>query len=182
MKKATMWGVLAMIAVAVSHVGAQVSKTISGEMKTQTVTVEAIEKSTREVTVKKPDGKYDVLYVPETIRRFDTLKIGDKITTKYYENMVLRLQEPGQASVNKESSAVTRSDTKAAGTVGHQRTITATITEIDPKTPSITFSGPNQWSYSTRVEDKAALAKVKVGDKVDITWTTAVILSIDDGK
>ena len=58
-----------------------------------------------------------------------------------------------------------------------QRTITATITAIDQNVPSITFSGPNNWTYSSRVEDKKALAKVKVGDKVDITWTAAVLVS-----
>jgi hypothetical protein len=31
------------------------------------------------------------------------------------------------------------------------------------------------------VEDKAALDKVKVGDKVDITWTEAVLLSVERG-
>jgi Cu/Ag efflux protein CusF len=77
---------------------------------------------------------------------------------------------------------VTRAANRAAGTVAHQRTITATITQIDMKVPSITFTGPNNWKYSTRVEDKAALAKVKVGDKVDITWTEAMILSLDEGK
>ena len=32
----------------------------------------------------------------------------------------------------------------------------------------------------SRVEDKVALSKVKVGDKVDITWTAAALVSIDD--
>ena len=63
--------------------------------------------------------------------------------------------------------------------MGAQRTITATITAIDQAVPSITFKGPNNWTYTSRVEDKAALAKVKVGDKVDITWTAAMILSLD---
>ena len=54
---------------------------------------------------------------------------------------------------------------------------TATITAIDPKVPSITFSGPNNWTYSSKVEDKKALATVKVGDKVDITWTVALLVS-----
>jgi Cu/Ag efflux protein CusF len=178
----TMCGVVALIVVAAGHVDAQVTKTVQGESKTMTVSVEAIEKGSREVTVKKPDGKYDVFYVPPSVQRFDTLKIGDKITARYYENMVLQLQAPGQASVDRGNAAVTRADSKSAATAAHQRTITATITEIDQKTPSITFTGPHQWTYSTRVEDKAALAKVKVGDKVDITWTTAMILSIDDAK
>ena len=68
---------------------------------------------------------------------------------------------------------------KPGATVAEQRTITATITEIDPKVPSITFKGPNNWTYSSRVEDKQALAKVKVGDKVDLTWTQAVLIGVE---
>jgi Cu/Ag efflux protein CusF len=120
--------------------------------------------------------------VPRDVKRFDTLKIGDKITARYYENMVLQLKAPGQKSVDTENAAVTKADSKNAGTVAHQRTITATITEIDQKVPSITFTGPNNWTYSSRVQDKDALAKVKVGDKVDITWTTAMIVSIEEAK
>jgi hypothetical protein len=47
------------------------------------------------------------------------------------------------------------------------------------KIPSITFTGPNNWKYSSGVEDKNALAKVKVGDKVDIVWTEAVMISLE---
>jgi hypothetical protein len=45
--------------------------------------------------------------------------------------------------------------------------------------PSITFTGPNGWKFSSRVDDKKALEKVKVGDKLDITWTEALILSVE---
>jgi hypothetical protein len=31
-------------------------------------------------------------------------------------------------------------------------------------TPSVTLTGTRGWNYSSKVEDKAALAKVKVGD------------------
>ena len=46
-----------------------------------------------------------------------------------------------------------------AGTIAGQRKITATITAIDPKVPSITFSGPNNWTYSSRVQDRKALSQ-----------------------
>jgi len=155
------------------------TKTLTGETKTVTASVEAIEKATREVTVKKPDGTYDVFYFPESIRRFDTLKVGDKITAKYYENLVLRVKAPGEKDVNSASGGTVRSESKVAGTTSRQRTITATIAAIDPAIPSITFTGPNGWKYSSRVEDKKALAKVKVGDRLDITWTEALILSVE---
>jgi hypothetical protein len=170
-----------MLAVTASLVRAQ-SKTVPGETKTVTASVEAIEKAGREVTVKKADGKYEVFYVPAGIKRFDTLKIGDKITAKYYENMVLRLKAPGEKDVDKASVGAVPNEARTAGTASHQRTITATITVIDPNVPSITFAGPNGWTYSTRVQDRKTLATVKVGDKVDITWTEALIVSLDDGK
>jgi hypothetical protein len=53
--------------------------------------LEAVDSFNREVTVKKPDGSYDALYVPASVKRFDTLKVGDKITATYYENIVLRV-------------------------------------------------------------------------------------------
>ena len=179
--KAFVLGSIAAIALTASPILAQ-TKTVTGETKTLTASVEAIDSMNREVTVKKPDGTYDVFYVPPGMKRFDTLKIGDKVTARYYENMVLTLQKPGEKPKDSGNAAITRTKDGGAGTVAHQRTITATIAAIDMKAPSVTFTGPNGWKYSTRVEDKAALAKVKVGDKVDITWTEAMILSLDEGK
>ena len=46
----------------------------------------------------------------------------------------------------------------------------------------IRFKGPNGWAYSSKVQDKDALSKVKVGDKVDITWTEALLVSMDAPK
>jgi Cu/Ag efflux protein CusF len=183
MNKILKYGALAVLATA-SLAGAQ-TKTITGETKTASATVEAIDHARREVTVKKSDGTYDVLYVPEAFAAFDSLKIGDTIRTRYYENLVLRMKPPGEKDVDSSSTDVTRrkgTPVGTGGTAAHQRTITATITAIDRDAPSITFSGPNGWTYSSRVEDKEALSKVKVGDKVDITWTDAVVLSLEQGK
>jgi Cu/Ag efflux protein CusF len=166
-----------------SAAAAQVSKTLAGETTTVTATVEAIQPSSREVTLKKEDGNYEVLKVPTSVRQFDSLKVGDTLRIRYYENIVLRLKEPGEPDVDTTSkSATPAAGGEAAGTMAGQRTITATITAIDPKVPSITFTGPNKWSYSSRVEDTKALAKVKVGDRVDITWTAATLMSFEPMK
>jgi hypothetical protein len=177
MKKLAFVGAALMLGAAAVTASAQ-TKTITGQTQNITVTVEAIDHANRQVTAKKPDGTYEVFYVPAAIQRFDQIKVGDKITAKYYENMVLRVQEPGAKPVDETSHAVTRAE-GTAGTAAHQRTITATIAAIDRNVPSITFTGPNGWKYSSRVQDKEALAKVKVGDKVDITWTEAMILSLE---
>jgi hypothetical protein len=174
--------VSAAVALTVTASLAAQTKTITGKTETVTATVEAIEASTRQVYLRKADGTYEVVYVPQEVKRFDSLKVGDKITARYYENVVLRLQPPGAKPVDESSRSVTPAPQGTAGTAARQRTITATITKIDPAAPSVTFSGPKNWTYTTRVEDKAALAKVKVGDKVDITWTEAVMVTVEDPK
>src|SRR6478735_5228694 len=105
---------------------AQLTKTIPGERKTVTATVESIEQSSRQVQVKMQDGSYDVITVPYGMKRFDTLKVGDKTTATYYENVVLQLRPPDTAHVNTSSAAIKKApDGQSAVTGSVQRTITA---------------------------------------------------------
>ncbi len=169
---------IAVVLAAASLVFAQ-TKTITGDKSTITGTIESIQADTREVTLKGPKGNYVTIEVPPEVKRFDEFKVGDTVTATYYENIVLRLKHPGEKDADTDKAALTRAGGAAVGaTAATQRTITATITAIDPAVPSITFSGPNNWKYSSKVADKAALAKVKVGDKVDITWTEAMMVSV----
>jgi hypothetical protein len=169
----------AVLAVVAQSAMAQ-SKTITGETRVVTATVEAIESSSRTLTLKKPDGTYVTTVAPAEMKRFSELKVGDKVSARYYENVVIRLKRPGEKDVDTAARSTTPSgQVNPGGTAATQRTITATITAIDQGVPSITFTGPNGWKYSSKVQDKAALASVKVGDKVDITWTEALLVSLD---
>ena len=152
-------------------------------MRTETGTVEAIEAASRTVTLKKPDGTFVQTVAGPDIKRFAEIKVGDKINARYYENVVVRLKQPGESDVMSGGKATTGSEqVLPGGTKAKQLTITATITAIDMDTPTITFTGPNGWKYTSKVQDTEALAKVKVGDKVDIVWTEAVLVSVERGK
>jgi hypothetical protein len=158
------------------------SKTITTEMRTETGTVEAIEASTRTVTLKKADGTFVTTVAGPDITRFDELKIGDKVNVRYYDNVVVRVKQPGEPDADLSTRGTTGSEqVLPGGTRAKQRTISATITAIDSTAPSITFTGPNGWKYTSRVQDPQALANVKVGDKVDIVWTEAVLVSVERG-
>jgi hypothetical protein len=159
------------------------TKTLVGETVTATATIEAIEAKSRTLTIKNQDGTYESMIVPAEVTRFPQLKVGDKITVRYYDNVVLRLKKEGQPAVDVQHDTLTPgSGAKPGATAASQRTITATITAIDPKIPSITLKGPNGWTYSRKVDDKKALAQVKVGDKLDITWTEALLISVEPAK
>jgi hypothetical protein len=156
------------------------TKTLTGETQTISATVEAINVTTRTLTMKGPKGNFMDIAVPETVKRFSEIKVGDTLTARYYENLVIRKKQPGEKDVDTSAEGVTPGGgAKPAGTAAKQRTITATITALDPKVPSITLSGPNKWTYSARIEDKKVLDQVKVGDRVDLTWTEALLLEFD---
>ena len=88
MKSVKTYSAAVVLAALASTASAQVSKTVPGTMETLTVTVDSIERASRVVTIKKPDGTYGVFSVPADVKRFDTLKVGDKITATYYENII----------------------------------------------------------------------------------------------
>ena len=183
MKRFVVGLVAAAVLVAMAHTAMAQSKTVRSEMRTETGTIEAIEASTRTVTLKKPDGTFVTTVAGPDIKRFAELKLGDTVNVRYYENVVVRVKQPGESEVVSGAKGTTGSEqVLPGGTRAKQVTITATITAIDPTTPSITFTGPNGWKYSSKVQDTEALAKVKVGDKVDIVWTEAMLVSVERGK
>ena len=183
MKRFVVGLVAAAVVVSMAGPAMAQSKTVKSEMRTETGTIEAIEASTRTVTLKKADGTFVTTVAGPDIARFAELKLGDTVNVRYYDNVVIRVKQPGESDVISSAKGTTGSEqVLPGGTRAKQVTITATITAIDPNMPSITFTGPKGWKYSSKVQDTEALAKVKVGDKVDIVWTEAVLVSVERGK
>lgn len=170
-------------AVMLPAIAAAQIKTLPGDAITVTATVEAIDRSTRLMTLKAEDGRRTTMTVPPEVKRFDALKVGDVITAKYHENIILRLMKPGEAAVDSAAGSLAPNPgVRPSATATVQRSITATITAIDPSIPSITLTGPDKTTYTTKVEDREALKQVKVGDRLDITWSAAVLISADAPK
>ena len=182
MKRMTFVTVAVLALALVTTLGAQV-KEIPGERVTASGTVEAIDHASRLLTLKDQDGEFVTVDVPADVKRFPEIKVGDKVTATYYDNVTVRLKKPGEPPVNAESAAATPgTGPKPGGTVASQRTMTAVVEAIDPKVPSITFKGPKGWKYSRKILDKDVLKQVKVGDRVDFTWTEAVMIEVTAPK
>lgn len=173
----------AVLALTATAASAGQTKTIAGEMITVTAQVEAVEKQSRTLSLKKPDGTYTTIVVPDAYARFDGIKVGDTVTARYYDNIVFRKLNPGEKPVDAGSADLTLAGgSRPGGTGAVQRTITTKITAIDLKIPSITLTGPNGWVYSSKVQDLPLLKTVKVGDMVNVTWTEAVSISVTAPK
>ena len=172
-----------LLALAVAAEAPAQVKELPGDSVTISGTVEAIDHTSRALTLKNEAGDLVTLDVSAEVKRFPEIKVGDKITARYYDNVTVRLKKPGEAAVNTAAAAVTPGKgAKPGATVATQRTMTAAVEAIDPDVPSISFKGPQGWKYSRRVLDKEALKKVKVGDRVDFTWTEAMIVEVTSPK
>ena len=180
MKRFVVGLVAAAVLVSMAHTAMAQSKTVRSEMRTETGTIEAIDASSRTVTLKKADGTFVTTIAGPDIARFAELKVGDTVNVRFYENVVVRVKRPGEPDVLGSARGTTgAAQALPGGTSAKQVTVTATITAIDPTIPTITFTGPHGWKYTSKVQDTEALAKVKVGDKVDIVWTEAMLVSVD---
>ena len=106
------------------------------QLPTQTVTlsgtVETIDKAKRMVNIKKADGSFETVDVPAGAQRFDELKVGDKVSITYNNNVSARLKPPGEAPVDTQTGTTTAGQgARPGGTAAVQRTMTATVDAID---------------------------------------------------
>src|SRR6516225_8331033 len=155
------------------------TRTLPTQTVTLSGTVETIDHDKRVVNIKTPDGKFETIDVPPEAKRFDEVKVGDKVSITYNNTVSARLKPPGEPPVNTAARTSTAGQgERPGGTASQERTMTATISAIDKNASSITFTGPNGWKYSRHVVDPTVLDKVKVGDQVDITWDTNVTVAV----
>ena len=114
------------------------------QLPTQTVTlsgtVATIDHDKRVVNIKTSDGKFETIDVPAGAKRFDELKVGDKVSLTYNNNVSARLKPPGEAAVDTGSATTTAGqEARPGGTATVQRTMTVTVDAIDKNASSMTF-------------------------------------------
>src|SRR5262245_53633842 len=142
-------------------------------------TIEAIDKATRIVTLKGPKGNSVALYADESVKRFNELNVGDEVTATYSESLAVNVRKPGTAGPPQKVETVTPRPGKPGATASVQETLTVTVEEIDRPAKTVTVKGPEGRVQSFHVRDLNNLQGVKVGDRVDISYTRALLLKVD---
>jgi hypothetical protein len=167
---------------AAAMASAQQSITKMGDTIKASVTITGIDSTNRLITFKSDDGTEDTVKAGPDFTRFDELKVGDKVNLTYYESKVYRIRKPGDPplELQKESAAVTgTSGTLPGATMSAQTVTTVTVKAVDMNVPSITVLTEDGRTVSRKVEDKANLANVQPGDKIDIVSTAALLVSVE---
>jgi Cu/Ag efflux protein CusF len=145
-----------------------------------TATITAIDKATRDITLKGPQGKEVTLTAGPEVKNFDQLKVGDQVNAQYVEALTLELKKGGGLVVGrteKEGAAGAKPGEKPAGVVGRQVTIVADVVDVNPAKQSITLRGP-QRTVELAVADPAQFKLIAKGDQVEAKYTQALAIAV----
>jgi len=147
-----------------------------------TATVVGINKDTREVTLKRSDGKIVIINASEEVRNFDQIMVGDKVKAEYTQSLTLELKKGGKGKPSaSEQSAMARAPmgAKPAGAVGQEVTILANVVAVNTKKKFITLRGPQGNTVDLPVQDPNQLKNIKKGDQVEAVYTQALAIALE---
>jgi Cu/Ag efflux protein CusF len=146
-----------------------------------TATVEAIDKAKRLLTLKGPEGNSFVVQAGPEVKRFDEIKVGDRIVVQYVEALTLELKKGGgqiRERTERENAVVAKPGEAPGGAVGRQVTVIADVIAVDAKKQSIRVRGPKR-TVDLKVRDPNQLKLIKVGDQIEATFTEAVAVALE---
>jgi hypothetical protein len=144
--------------------------------------VVSIDKATRTVTLKGPQGNVVDIVAGDEVRNFDQIKLGDFVVVRYAQSLTLELRKvkgaAGDVTV-REGAARANPGERPAAAGAREVTAIATVTAVDPKKSTITLKGPRGNVVVLDVQNPDQFKVVKKGDQVDVTYTEAVALSVE---
>jgi len=147
---------------------------------TAQATVVSVDQKTREVTLKDAQGRTFSFVAGKEVKNLPQVSPGDVVTTTYREGFVLEVKKGGTTGTSTTTTmAGARPGAMPSGIISERTTVTVKITAIDPKVPSVTFTGPKGNSYTMKVKDPAKLQGVAVGDTVDVTYVEAYAIKVE---
>jgi Cu/Ag efflux protein CusF len=155
---------------------------IDQQVQTVTATVEAVDQSSRTVTLRGEGGNLLSFRAGPEVRNLAQLQKGDKVNVNYYEATMGRLLRPGETPPTEAQDLTVRAPEGEKPGFATRRTVTRTarIEAIDPNYPSVTLKGDDGVTTTVKVRDKSRLNEIKVGDRVAITYAEGVAIAVEE--
>jgi hypothetical protein len=153
-------------------------RTVSGS-----AIVEAVDLDKRLLVLKRDDGTTVTVRVDDRVKNLPQVRVGDRVQANYREAVAFQVRPAGQVAPStsmKEGLTTAKPGERPAGVATQEATIIATIAAINPDKPSVHLRTADGEVTEVRVRDPNNLKKVKVGDQVEVTYTTALALSVVD--
>jgi hypothetical protein len=144
-----------------------------------TAKVEAVDLKNRMVTLRSLEGKDFTVHAGEEVVNLPQVRVGDEVVLAYVNAVSVRMAESGEywdESVKAIGRAIPGS--KPGAFEVDETKVTATIEDIDKGHETASLRLPDGSLQVVKVKDPANLDKVEVGDRIVITFSEAVAISV----
>jgi hypothetical protein len=144
--------------------------------------VVGLDKGTRTVSLKGPDGNVVDVVAGDEVKNFDQIKLGDAVVVHYAESLTLELRKVEAGAVAptvREEVARAKPGERPAAAGARQITAIADVIAVDPKKSTITLKGPRGNVVTLAVQNPEQFKVVEKGDQVDVTYTEALAVSVE---
>ena len=145
-------------------------------------TITAIDPATRMVTFRDDAGNEDVVQAPAEMKRFNEVKVGDRLNLSYYQSRVITLRKAGTPTspTGTTGTEITKgTGALPAGLATRQTTTVVTLKSVNLNTGVITVQTEDGRMITRTVSDKSLLNGVVADDKLEITTTQAVLADFE---
>ena len=169
---------------AATAISSQPGKAVAAQTVKVSALVTAVDKATRNVTLKTADGRSFDVVASDQVRNFDQVKVGDELVVEYVQALSLELKKPGASGERKEDAGAVRAKAgeKPAGAVARQVTVMTEVIDVNPKNKTITLKGPKGNVVELDVQNPDQFKVVKKGDKVEAVYTEALAIAVVPAK
>ena len=152
------------------------------EAVTISATVVKVDLKSRKVTMKGFDGTTETVKVGDEVRNLAQVKKGDEVVVTYYQSVafeVLKRGETRPATTAGEGMDRAKLGEKPGGIAASVVTVVADVVKLDRENKTAVLRGPEGNLTTVDVQNPDNFDKVKVGDKVEITLTEAMAISVE---
>jgi len=151
-------------------------------VSTMEATVTAIDQATRAVTLQDAEGNSVSFVADDDVKNLAQVEVGDILTVEYLEGVTVEVVDPttelGVEVVEEAGKAA--AGEKPGAAAASEMTLVVVIEAIDKENEQVTLKGPQGNSKIVQVRNPENLEKVAVGDKVMITYTEAIAISVTE--
>lgn len=144
-------------------------------------TVKAVDKKSRVVTLKYPDGAEAKVKCGPEVRNFPQIRVGDEVRAEFTESVELYVADAPEAPAAEGAAGVRRAPLGAKPGIESVQLVEvrATVEAIDYKTREVTLKGPEGKLQKLVVGPEAKrFNEVKQGDTVVARLTKAASISV----
>jgi len=163
-----------------SSIASEPGKVAATRMAEVSAGVVAVNKATRMVTLKGPEGKlFDVLAGDE-VRNFDQIKVGDEVVVRYMQALAMAVRKGGGIRQGTESAdaARTKPGDKPGAAVARQVSVLADVIDVNEAAKTITLKGPKGNVVELAVQNPDHFKVVKKGDQIEVDYMEAMAVAV----